>query len=465
MKTPPNHLKSIRDHLTNSSDYSDRVLWGAPVHVSIGDLLLGTSLGGRLPELSGRSILLATREPLAAALALIELDGVARRIVICPPDTAWEHFPAVIAKGGVDAIVSDYTPDDDGAGNLRVTCGSRVLALQAAQLEPCPTEWVLLTSGTTGSPKMIVHTLASLTAPIDMSHDHMKESGVVWSTFYDIRRYGGLQIFLRAILGRGSMVLSGAGEGVGDHLARLSAHAVTHLSGTPSQWRRALMSPRARGIAPQYIRLSGEIVDQAILNTLQCFYPKSAVGHAFASTEAGVAFEVNDGLAGFPATMLGRRGDVEIKVCNDSIQIRSNRVASRYMDEESGILTDEEGFVDTGDVVELRGDRYYFLGRRNGVINVGGLKVYPEEVEAVINRHPAVRMSRVQSRRNPLVGALVSADVVLEIPNGSDPVVDFRSEILELCRQSLPPHKIPATIRCVPTLTVAPAGKLVRHHA
>ena len=77
-------------------------------------------------------------------------------------------------------------------------------------------------------------------------------------------------------------------------------------------------------------------------------------------------------------------------------------------------MADEQGFVDTGDVVERRGDRYYFLGRRNGVINVGGMKVYPEEVEAVINRHPAVRMSRVRSRKNPIIGALVAAEIVLK---------------------------------------------------
>ena len=113
----------------------------------------------------------------------------------------------------------------------------------------------------------------------------------VWGTFYDIRRYGGLQIFLRAVLGGGSLVLSSAAEPMADHLERLSAHEVTHISGTPAHWRRALMSPQAHRITPHYIRLSGEIADQAILNTLHSFYPKAAISHAFASTEAGVGFE------------------------------------------------------------------------------------------------------------------------------------------------------------------------------
>ena len=128
-----------------------------------------------------------------------------------------------------------------------------------------PTEWVLLTSGTSGVPKMAVHSLASLIAPIGAGQ--RLDGAVVWGTFYDIRRYGGLQIFLRAIVGGASLVLSSAGEPIADHLARLGRCGVTHLSGTPSHWRRALMSPEIGKIAPRYVRLSGEIADQAILDS------------------------------------------------------------------------------------------------------------------------------------------------------------------------------------------------------
>ena len=262
-------------------------------------------------------------------------------------------------------------------------------------------------------------------------------------------------------------MLAGAGEPVGDYLARLGAHGATHVSGTPSHWRRALMSPEARAIAPRYVRLSGEIADQGILNALRSFYPNARVGHAFASTEAGVGFEVDDGLEGFPASMVGASGDVQIKVDNGSLRIRSARNAVRYLGEDPSTLTDDEGFVDTGDMVERRGDRYYFLGRRNGVINVGGLKVYPEEVEATINRHPAVRMSMVRSTRSSITGSLVVADVVLKEEPGRrgacDEIVDFKREILQICHDSLLPHKVPATIRFVPALEMAAAGKMARH--
>lgn len=465
MKKLSNNVKPLRDRLGDASNCFGRFLWGAQASVSLSDLLGGTSLGGRLKELSGRSVLLAARDQLSAALAMIELDGVARRLVICPPDLPSEHLPMVIDKAGVDAIVSDGDPLSTGhlGVSMHAFVTPAITPSDRMEANGHPTEWVLLTSGTTDFPKLLVHSLASLSAPI--KSDQHQQADVVWGTFYDIRRYGGMYIFLRALLGHGSLVLSSAGESPGDHLARLGKHGVTHLTGTPSHWRRALMSPLARAITPRYVRLSGEIVDQAILNTLRSFYPQAAVGHAFASTEAGVGFEVNDGLEGFPASLVGQHGEVEIKVKDRSLCLRSARTAVRYLGEESSVLMDDEGFVDTGDIVELRGERYYFLGRKSGVINVGGLKVYPEEVETVINRHPAVRMSCVRARRNPITGALVVADVVLL--GDPDPEVgraaELKKEILNICRERLSRHKVPTAINFVASLAVAESGKIERH--
>src|SRR5439155_2792623 len=125
-----------------------------------------------------------------------------------------------------------------------------------------------------------------------------------------------------------------------------------------------------------------------ILDHLRAVYPDAEIAHAFASTEAGVAFDVGDGRSGFPADLIGQsRGEVEMKVEDGSLRIRSPRTAVGYLDDKGKALADEAGFVNTGDMVELRGDRYYFVGRADGIINVGGRKVHPEEVETVINSH------------------------------------------------------------------------------
>ncbi len=425
----------------------------------------GTALGGRLDDLADRSVLVATASQLTTALALIELDGIARRLTILPPDVDPEHLGAIIAGADVDAVVVDGTSAGSAACDLplRVACAADIAA--AAEL-PTPsrqTEWVMLTSGTTGVPKLVVHTLAGLTAAF---RGRPLDDTAMWGTFYDIRRYGGLQIFLRAVLGGTSLILSSAGEPVGDHLERLGRHGVTHLLGTPTHWRRALMSPALRDIAPRYVRLSGEIADQAILDGLRGAFPQAVVSHAYASTEAGVAFEVRDGLAGFPAEFVERSRDgVEMKVLGGSLRIRSPRAASRYLGAASP-LAGPDGFVDTGDMVELHGDRYRFAGRRGGIINIGGLKVHPEEVEAVINRHPQVRMSLVRGKRSPITGSLVIADVVLKSEDypRQRALGEVKGDILKFCRDALPRHKVPAAISIVPSLDVAATGKLLRHH-
>jgi acyl-coenzyme A synthetase/AMP-(fatty) acid ligase len=466
MNTPSTVRSSIRGTLGDAPDGPPRFLWGAQASVCIDHVLNGTALGGRLSEVAGRSVLVATRDPVATALALIELDGVAGRLIVCTPDLPSEQLPAVVWKTGADVIVTDHDGVDDLPGiPVRILCTGAVTPAERMLWACRRTEWVLLTSGTTGTPKMVAHSFGSLTAPIGGGLGQGVD--VVWGTFYDIRRYGGLQIFLRAVLGRGSFVLSEPGEPIGDYLVRLGAHGATHVSGTPTHWRRVLMSPVARAIAPRYIRLSGEIADQGILNALRSFYPQASIGHAFASTEAGVGFEVNDGLEGFPASMVGAPGDVQIRVDDGSLRIRSARAAARYVGEEHSRLADDDGFVDTGDVVERRVDRYYFLGRRSGIINVGGLKVHPEEVEAAINRHPAVHMSMVRSKSSPITGSLVVADVVLkrepEPGVAGERIGDFiKRQILRICHDRLAPHKIPATIRFVPALEIAAAGKLAR---
>ena len=424
-----------------------------------------TMFGGRRDALRGASVILRTGTQRAAALALLELDGLARRIVLCTPDLSPEHLRVAVTTAEASVVVRDQPVPELADAGVTVIQGSdaALTAFDGDRGACLETEWALFTSGTTGPPKLALHTLRTLSGAIQRGAPPAGDA--VWSTFYDIRRYGGLQILLRALIGGGSMLLSGAHEEVRDFLARAGAAGVTFISGTPTHWRRALLCPLAAGIAPPDVRLSGEVADQAILDKLRATYPGARVCHAFASTEAGVAFDVGDGLAGFPAHWVGAtRGGVELLVADGTLRIRSPRTASRYLGEPAGPLMATDGFVDTKDIVELRSDRYHFAGRRDGVINVGGLKVHPEEVEAVVNRHPGVEMSLVRAKRSPIIGAVVVVDVVLS----ADAVAPgqgtkaLEAAILDSCRQGLAAHKVPAAVRVVPSLTVNAAGKLVR---
>ena len=429
-----------------SGDHPSGTLHAREASLALADLAHASCLGGRLESLRGRSVLLAMREQLSTAIALLELDGVARRVVLCTPDLSLDALAEVAAAAAIDAELTDLDPHPVSGPIERRESGR--------------TEWILLTSGTTGAPKLVAHSLESLAGTLPRQGSGAQ---TVWSTFYDIRRYGGLQIYLRAVLGGAPLVLSSAGEATTDFLERAAAHGVTHISGTPSHWRRVLMSGAAGLLKPSYVRLSGEVADQVVLDRLRAAYPLARIAHAFASTEAGVAFDVEDGFAGFPAEFIDKpRNGIEMRVEDGTLRIRSHRIASRYLNSSSQGLASEDGYVDTGDLVELEAGRYYFRGRKGGVINVGGLKVYPEEIEGVINTDPRVRMSRVHAKRNPIMGALVVAEVVLEQALETGETDRIRNDLLEACRRSLPPHKVPARLSFVPALELTAAGKLVR---
>ena len=417
-----------------------------------------------LERLRGRSVLLSVRDALTASLALLELDGTARRVLLCPPDVRSEHLPTLVAAGEIDAAVSDLAPERLEALGIPLTVAVDPGAprpLGPARQPWHRTEWILLTSGTSGPPKLVEHSMQGLTQAF--AHERMADPAPLWSSFYDPRRYGGLQILLRSLRCRG-MLLFDRAQPLPAFLEQAAALGVTHISGTASHWRALLMSGAAATLQPRYVRLSGEIADQAILDALHAAWPQAQIAHAFASTEAGVAFEVQDGLSGFPASWVEAPGSVALRIRDGRLQVRSGGTGVRYLGADAPPLRDAQGYVDTADRVQLQGDRYEFLGRSGGIINVGGMKVHPEEVEAVINSQPFVQMSRVRARRSPITGALVTAEVVLAAASRPDDT-EITAQIREACRRALAPHKVPAVIQVVPALPLSSNGKLLRGDA
>ena len=213
-------MRALSDALTIAGGRADRGLWAPDAKVSLGDLTAGSSLDVDSQTLRGRSVLVRTATQLAAALALLEVDGIARRIVLCPPDLSAEHLPYVVETAEVNALVTDRSATDHGGPSIEMTvrCTPTIRLGAVDRSASHETEWILFTSGTTGRPKMVVHSLASLAGAITPGSS--LAAPLVWATFYDIRRYGGLQILLRALLGGGSLVLSGPDEAVPDFLIR-----------------------------------------------------------------------------------------------------------------------------------------------------------------------------------------------------------------------------------------------------
>ena len=171
---------SIRDALAAAENLGGRTLSGATRSVPLADLITRTSLSAPRADLAGRRVLLSVVDQFAAAVALTELDGLAARIVLCPPDLKPEHYPTIMAGSDVDTVVSDlaeaawftrfaaHRHESRNERGLRyVRCHWPLTPVVAGPpAPPVATEWLLMTSGTTGAPKMVQHGFAGLTAAI-----------------------------------------------------------------------------------------------------------------------------------------------------------------------------------------------------------------------------------------------------------------------------------------------------------
>jgi acyl-CoA synthetase (AMP-forming)/AMP-acid ligase II len=120
-----------------------------------------------------------------------------------------------------------------------------------------------------------------------------------------------------------------------------------------------------------------------------------------------------------------------------------------------------DGWFRTGDLGRIDSDGFLFLsGRATDVINFAGMKVFPADVESVLNQHPAVMESWVYGTAHARYGELPCADIVLE---GETEVGDIDAgEMRRFCYQYLAPYKVPKKFHCVASLDKTPSGKLKR---
>ena len=373
-------------------------------------------------------------------LALFALDGLTSRLHLLPPEADATTIARLADHHGFDCFDASREEAPSTA------------APRAAH----DTEVVLFTSGTSGTPKAALHSWSSIAASV---HATPKLDASRWLLTFAPTSYAGLQVFLHALMNGGQLSV---GPPRASELADLAVRdGVTHVSATPTFYRLLLSTVRPEvlaGLRWNQITLGGEPVDQPVLDALRRQFPAAQLTHLYASTEGGVGFSVQDGRAGFPVRYLEESsGGVALRIVDGELQLRSPGAMRGYLDQPGAAV--EEGWLSTGDLVRIEGDRVYFLGRRSERINVGGSKVSPAEVEQVLNGIEGIRGARVYGNPNPLTGQIVCADIVLA------PEVDpteARARIMAVCRAQLPAYKVPRILHFVGRLEVTAAGKLVR---
>jgi acyl-CoA synthetase (AMP-forming)/AMP-acid ligase II len=134
----------------------------------------------------------------------------------------------------------------------------------------------------------------------------------------------------------------------------------------------------------------------------------------------------------------------ELRVVDGLLEIKARAAILGYLNAPSPITDD--GWFRTGDAVEVDGEWIKILGRRSEIINVGGEKVYPAEVEGVLLEMPGVAEVAVHAEANAITGQLVAARVRLHEP---EPPAAFRRRLVAFCKDRLARYKIPQRVTIV----------------
>ena len=393
-------------------------------------------LASQLLPLRGRRVALTTRRAVDVAAALLAAEQAGTGLLLL--------------RSGQPPFPSDWNVSGSIREGLDVVADARATGSDAGEFE-----LLLTTSGTTGTPKVARHSLTALMGRIRAPR--AGDPPARWLLTYHPATFAGLQVLLTSLRSGAHLVASTAGT-VADLAEAAQKLLPTHVSGTPTFWRAFVPSLSAeprRSI--RQITLGGEAVDQATIELLRRTFPDAALTHIYASTEAGSLFAVKDGRAGFPAAWLetGVEG-ARLRVRDGILEVCSPRAMRGYA---GTAAAEADRWIATGDLVERRGDRMFFAGRHDTILNVGGAKVAPEEVEAALLELPGIVEARVYGRPSPITGTVLTADIVPQ--PGADPQ-ELRARVVARLGSSLERHKVPRLINVVESIGLSAAGKKQR---
>lgn len=318
----------------------------------------------------------------------------------------------------------------------------------------------ILTSGSTGEPKAARHSWESIVRPVKKGAEIRAPK---WLLTYRPNLYAGLQVMLQCFADRGTLVLPDPHMDPQSTVQFMYDAGVQFVSATPSYWRRLLMFSDAellRRVPLVQITLGGEAIDQLILDKLRHHFPKARLVHIYATTELGRCFSVSDGKEGFPASYLhtAQPGAAELKVHEGELLVHSPN-SMRMYDPLSPQQPSASNWFPTGDMVEIRDSRVYFVGRNSDMINVAGSKVFPIEVERVIRIIPGVSDVRVFGKTSSIAGELVACEIVANPDQDREVLKEI---VVRTCRAQLNSQQQPRLIKLVDRIDLSSAGKTLR---
>ena len=296
---------------------------------------------------------------------------------------------------------------------------------------------VLFTSGTTGEPKGIVHDFTKL-----LEKYKTRRPAYRTLAFLPLDHMGGINTMLHTLYNGGCLIVPQKRDP--EYICKLIQDYEIELLPTTPTFLKLLIASRCYEkynlSSLEIISYGTEAMPQVILDKLNEIFPEVKLLQTYGMSELGVLrskSKDNNSLW----VKIGGEG-FETRVVDGMLEIKADTAMVGYINAPSPFT--EDGWIKTGDRVEVEGEYYKILGRESEVINVGGNKVYPQEVEEVILQMYNVIDCTVYGLPNYLMGQIVCADITWHHPR-----YNFIYEVKSHCKKHLDHYKIPIKISLV----------------
>jgi len=296
---------------------------------------------------------------------------------------------------------------------------------------------VQFSSGTSGEPKAAVHDLTYLLEKFEV-----RRPALSTLAFMSFDHLGGLNTMLHS-LSNGATLVSTRDRSPETVCRLVDEHHVELLPATPTFLNLLLLSGAHRRSDLSSLRVvsyGAEPMPERTLERLRAAFPDVKLQQTYGLIEVG-ALRTKSRADGSLWVKVGGEG-YQTRVVDGILQMRARSMLLGYLNAPTPLTAD--GWLVTGDMVEQDGEYLRFLGRDSDLINVGGEKVYPAEVEGVIESLEGVAEATVHGEPNGLVGQIVCATV-----RPAEPLDEalLAARVKDVCRERLERFKVPVKVR------------------
>jgi len=295
---------------------------------------------------------------------------------------------------------------------------------------------ILFSSGSSGEPKAAVHDFAPLLKKFETKRKSLRTLN-----FLLFDHWGGLNTMFHTLANGNTLVFTENHSP--EHVCKLiEKYKIELLPTSPTFLNLLLISESYKNYnlnSLKVISYGTEPMLKSVLEKINKIFRNVKLQQTYGLIEVGVLrskSERNDSLW----VRLGGE-NYTTRIVNGILQIKSDSTMLGYLNAPNPFTKD--GWFVTGDKVEVKGKYFKILGRESEIINVGGEKVYPAEIESVIQKMENVAEVTVFGKKNPLMGNIVYAKVRLSEEIDHD---KFVKELKKFCQNKLEKFKIPVKV-------------------